>query len=211
MLGYGRFGQIVTRMLRAEGYELTLIDDDPGQIALVRRFGVKVFYGDGTNLAMLRAAGAAEARMVVVAVPGRERITAIAELVRRAFPDVKVASRAVDRAHAHELMTLGVDVFERETFRSAIGLGERALVALGTDAAEANNIATAFVAHDVKLLEDSYALRNDRDAYLGFVRASTEMLELVLRADREHTRRPARPDESSGQPEVDKRAAAGSE
>ncbi len=211
VLGYGRFGQIVTRMLRTQGFELTLIDDDPGQIALVRRFGVKVFYGDGTNLGMLRSAGVAEAQMVVIAVAGRERITTIAELVRRAFPHVKIAARAVDRAHAHDLMTLGVDVFERETFRSAIGLGERALVALGIERDNAHEIAEAFVAHDVKLLEDSYALRHDREAYLGFVRASTELLESVLRADREHGRRPEQSPTPPAEEPVDKRAPAPSE
>ena len=72
VLGYGRFGQIVTRLLRAQGFEMTLIDDDPAQIELVKRFGVKVFYGDGARLDMLRAAGAAEAQMIVIAV-GRRR------------------------------------------------------------------------------------------------------------------------------------------
>lgn len=185
VLGYGRFGQIVTRMLRGQGYEMTLIDDDPAQIALVKRFGVKVFYGNGSRLSLLRAAGVEDAKMVVIAVAGRERILAIAEIMKRAFPHVPIAARAVDRAHAHELMALGVEVFERETFRSAIGLGERALTALGVPEDEAHRIAQAFERHDVKLLEESYQLRNDQDAYVGFVRHSTELLEKVMIADRE--------------------------
>jgi len=184
VLGYGRFGQIVTRMLRAQGFEMTLIDDDPAQIDLVKRFGVKVFYGDGARLEMLRAAGAADAKMIIIAVAGGERILAIAELIRRHFPDVIVAARAVDRNHAHDLMALGVEVFERETFRSAIRLGEKALVALGHDEDKARRLSEAFEQHDLKMLRDSYAVRHDRDAYIGFVRRSTETLDAVMRADR---------------------------
>jgi glutathione-regulated potassium-efflux system ancillary protein KefC len=185
VLGYGRFGQIVTRLLRAQGYSMTLIDDDPAQIELVKRFGVKVFYGDGARLDILRAAGAAEAEMIVIAVAGGDRILAIAEMIRRHFPDVKIAARAVDRSHAHDLMALGVTTFERETFRAAITLGEKALVALGHSAEEARRMAHTFEEHDERLLNESYDLRNDRDAYIGFVRRSTEMLDRVMQADRD--------------------------
>jgi glutathione-regulated potassium-efflux system ancillary protein KefC len=187
VLGYGRFGQIVTRLLRAQGYSMTLIDDDPAQIELVKRFGVKVFYGDGGRLDILRAAGAAEAQMIVIAVAGGDRILSIAELIRRHFPNVKIAARAIDRSHAHELMALGVEVFERETFRAAITLGAKALTALGHTPEEARRLSAAFEEHDERLLADSYQLRDDRDAYIGFVRRSTEMLDKVMRADREAT------------------------
>lgn len=185
VLGYGRFGQIFTRLMRAQGYAMTLIDDDPAQIELMRRFGVKVFYGDGGRLDILRAAGAAEAAMIVITVAGENRILAIAELVRRHFPRARIAARAVDRAHAHKLMALGIETFERETFRGAIALGEKALVDLGHAPEEAHRMALTFEAHDERLLHDSYALRDDNDAYIGFVRRSTEMLDKVMQADRE--------------------------
>jgi glutathione-regulated potassium-efflux system ancillary protein KefC len=185
VLGYGRFGQIVTRMLRAQGFEMTLIDDDPAQIELVKRFGVKVFYGDGGRLEILRAAGADQARMIVIATAGGERILGIAELIRRHFPDVIVAARAVDRSHAHDLMALGVQVIERETFRAAIRLGEQALQALGQEEAHARRVADAFEKHDTRMLHESFAVRHDQAAYIGFVRRSTEMLDAVMRADRE--------------------------
>ncbi len=184
VLGYGRFGQIVTRLLRAQGYQMTLIDDDPAQIELVKRFGVKVFYGDGGRLDILRAAGAADAEMIVIAVAGGDRILTIAELVRRHFPKIKIAARAVDRSHAHQLMALGVEAFERETFRGATALGEHALIALGHPQDEAERLTAAFEEHDERLLRESYELRDDRDAYVGFVRKSTEMLDRVMRADR---------------------------
>lgn len=184
VLGYGRFGQIVTRMLRAQGFEMTLIDDDPAQIELVKRFGVKVFYGDGGRLDILRAAGAGDAKMIVIAVAGGERILEIARMIRRHFPQVKVAARAVDRSHAHDLMAIGVEIFERETFRSALRLGERALVALGRDEKEARRVADAFEEHDIRMLYDSYVVRHDQAAYIGFVRRSTELLDQVMKADR---------------------------
>jgi glutathione-regulated potassium-efflux system ancillary protein KefC len=186
VLGYGRFGQIVTRMLRAQGFEMTLIDDDPAQIELVKRFGVKVFYGDGGRLEILRSAGADQARMIVIATAGAERILGIAQLIRRHFPDVIIAARAVDRSHAHDLMALGVEVIERETFRAAIHLGEKALETLGLDKAHAHRIAEAFERHDRRMLQESFAVRHDQDAYIGFVRRSTEMLDAVMRADREN-------------------------
>ncbi|MBL8598842.1 MULTISPECIES: monovalent cation:proton antiporter-2 (CPA2) family protein [unclassified Devosia] len=185
VLGYGRFGQIVTRLLRAQGYSMTLIDDDPAQIELVKRFGVKVFYGDGGRLDILRAAGAQGAEMIVIAVAGGDRILAIAEMIRRHFPQVKIAARAVDRGHAHELMALGVETFERETFRAAITLGQKALIALGHPPEEAHRMARTFEEHDERLLAESYDLRDDRDAYIGFVRKSTELLDGVMQADRE--------------------------
>ncbi|HEY0854855.1 MAG TPA: NAD-binding protein, partial [Devosia sp.] len=136
-------------------------------------------------LDILRAAGADDARMIVIAVAGGERILSIAQTIRRHFPNVTIASRAVDRSHAHDLMTLGVTVFERETFRSAISLGEKALAALGYEPEAARRLATAFEQHDNRLLEESYGLRHDQDAYVGFVRRSAELLDAVMRADRE--------------------------
>src|SRR5690606_36648447 len=112
---------------------------------------------------------------------------AIAEIIRRYFPDVIVAARAVDRSHAHDLMALGVHVFERETFRAAVKLGERALAALGHPADEGRHVAAAFEAHDTRMLHDRFGMRHDQQAYIGFVRRSTALLEEVMRADVEST------------------------
>lgn len=185
VLGYGRFGQIVTRLLRAQGFEMTLIDDDPSQIELMKRFGVKVFYGDGGRLDILHAAGMQQAKLVVIAVAGRERISSIATLVRNNFPNVKIAARAVDRRHAHDLTEIGVDVFERETFRSALALGQQALTLLGYTKPRSEHLADAFAAHDRKILRESWSLRHDADAYIGYLRQSNEMLTNLMQADRE--------------------------
>ena len=183
VLGYGRFGQIITRMLRAQGFETTLIDDDPAQIELVRKFGVKVFYGDGSRLDLLHAAGVGQAELVVVAVGGADRILDIARKVRRHFPDVTIAARAIDRGHAHELMAMGVEVFERETFLSAISLGAKVLVQLGVAPIDAHHMAQAFERHDNQLLTDSFAVREDEDAYVGMVRQSMSLLNETMEGD----------------------------
>lgn len=207
VLGYGRFGQIVTRLLRAQGFEMTLIDDDPAQIELVKRFGVKVFYGDGGRIEILRAADADRAKMIVIAVAGGDRILGIAELVRRNFPDVIIAARAVDRSHAHDLMALGVHVIERETFRAAIRLGEQALKALGHDEAQARRLAEAFEEHDTRMLHESYDVRHDQAAYIGFVRRSTEMLDAVMKADRQQASSP----DDAAETDIDKPTPRASE
>ena len=183
VLGYGRFGQIVTRMLRAQGFEMTLIDDDPVQIELVRRFGVKVFYGDASRLELLHSAGVQHAELVVIAVGGRDRILAVARNIHRHFPHVAIAARAVDRGHAHDLMAMGVEVFERETFLSAINLGAKVLVKLGRSPEEAERLARAFEAHDNQLLHDSFAVREDETAYAGMVRTSMGLLTAAMSAD----------------------------
>lgn len=183
VLGYGRFGQIVTRMLRAQGFDMTLIDDDPVQIELVRRFGVKVFYGDASRLDLLHAAGVQNAELVVIAVGGRDRILAIARNIHRHYPQVTIAARAVDRGHAHDLMAMGVEVFERETFRSAINLGTKVLVKLGHEPEEAERLASAFEAHDNQLLKDSFAVREDEKAYIGMVRNAMGLLTEAMKAD----------------------------
>ncbi|WP_332686535.1 monovalent cation:proton antiporter-2 (CPA2) family protein [Devosia sp.] len=183
VLGYGRFGQIITRMLRSQGFEMTLIDDDPAQIELVRKFGVKVFYGDASRLGLLHAAGVARADLVVIAVGGHTRILDIARTLRRHFPNVPVASRAIDRGHAHELMALGVEIFERETFLSAVSLGAKVLTQLGIAPIDAMHMAQAFERHDNKLLEESFAVRHDDAAYLGMVRESMGLLDDAMRGD----------------------------
>ncbi|MHA6296970.1 monovalent cation:proton antiporter-2 (CPA2) family protein [Devosia sp. CAU 1758] len=183
VLGYGRFGQIVTRMLRRHGYDMTLIDDDAAQIELVRRFGVKVFYGDASRADLLHSAGVGRAELVIIAVGGTERILDIARNVRRHFPEVAIAARAVDRSHAHALMELGVTLFERETFHSALQLGRRVLVHLGHSETEAEELARDFQIRDEDLLARAFAVRNDHEAFLGTVRQSMTLLHEAMQAD----------------------------
>ncbi|HEY5791009.1 MAG TPA: glutathione-regulated potassium-efflux system protein KefC, partial [Gammaproteobacteria bacterium] len=120
IVGFGRFGQIIARLLHANGIGTTILDHDPGHIDLIRRFGFKVFYGDGTRLDLLEAAGAANARLLVVAIDDRAEALQIVRRVREHFPELCILARAWDANHLLELREAGVEMVEREAFEGAL-------------------------------------------------------------------------------------------
>jgi glutathione-regulated potassium-efflux system protein KefB len=132
VIGFGRFGQIVSQALLARGHKIATIDTDTDMIRAAATFGFKVYYGDGTRLDILRAAGIESVDMVVVAIDKKDQATRIAELVRDEFPLVKVMARAYDRGHAIELVKAGVEFQIREMFESALTLSGQALRVLGS-------------------------------------------------------------------------------
>ncbi|SPL62340.1 monovalent cation:proton antiporter-2 (CPA2) family protein [Ochrobactrum soli] len=136
LIGFGRFGQIVSQPLLSRGHSISIIETSTEAIRNAEDFGFKVYYGDGSRLDILHAAGAEHAKAIVIAVNDAKAANAIAELARHEFPLVPVLARSIDREHAIELINAGVDYQVRETFESALILGERALVVLG-DAPEA--------------------------------------------------------------------------
>jgi glutathione-regulated potassium-efflux system protein KefB len=133
VIGFGRFSQIVSQPILARGYTISTIDTDPEMIRAAGSFGFKVYYGDGTRLDMLHAAGAAHARAVVVGIDDKAAATRIVHLMKSEFPLVPVLARAFDRAHMMELIRAGADEYVRETFESALSLGARSLAVLGED------------------------------------------------------------------------------
>lgn len=133
MIGFGRFGQVVSQCLLAEGIDVTIIDNNPARIQNAGRFGFKIYYGDGTRLDVLRAAGADAARMIAVCIDDREAAVRIAAMVRAEFGGKLLYMRAYDRPHTLELRARGVDYEVRETFESALAFGRDALVGLGLD------------------------------------------------------------------------------
>lgn len=137
LIGFGRFGQILSQMLLAEGIDLTIIDKDPSMIRSAGRFGFRIFYGDGTRLDVLRSVGADRARVVVVATENPAVTNRIVELVKAEFPLARVHARAFDRAHALELLDRNADFLVRETYESAVLAGRETLQALGIDAERA--------------------------------------------------------------------------
>lgn len=185
VLGYGRFGQIVARLLHAQGFETTLVDHDPAQIEFVKRFGFKVFYGDVGRLDLLEAAGAKDAKAMVIAINEPEKSKLIVELAQRHFPRTKLYVRAMGRGHAYDLIEAGVDGFERDLFHSSIHLGVKVLIGLGYPAHRAWRIAKAFSRYDEKFMRDSAKLRNDDEAFMSFMRESQILLDAVMRADEE--------------------------
>jgi glutathione-regulated potassium-efflux system protein KefB len=130
LIGFGRFGQIVSQPLLARGHTVSIIDVDPGRIREAERFGFKVFYGDGSRLDILRAAGAAQASVIVVAASDRDAISRIVELAHHEFPMVPVLARATTRQHAQELLRHGAAFQIRETYESAMVMGREALLHL---------------------------------------------------------------------------------
>jgi glutathione-regulated potassium-efflux system protein KefB len=131
IIGFGRFGQLVTQCLLAEAVDIVTIDNDPEMIESAGRFGAKVYYGDGARLDVLRAAIGTEVRLVAVCVDKREAADRIVDLVRAEFPGLKLYVRSYDRRHTLELLTKGVDFEIRETFESAVEFGRAALEGLG--------------------------------------------------------------------------------
>ncbi len=140
VIGFGRFGQIVSQCLLAEGIDVTTIDNDPEMIQQAARFGFKVYYGDGTRLDVLRAAGAVEARLVAICVDNREAASRIVDLVHADFPGTKLYVRSFDRRHSLQLIGKGVDLEVRETYELALLFGRKTLEGLGLDPERASEI-----------------------------------------------------------------------
>lgn len=138
VIGFGRFGQIVTQALLLQHVDVTVIDSDVERIRSAARFGFKVYYGDGTRLDVLRAAGAGKARVICVCVDDREAALRIAQMAKAEFPAARLHARAYDRIHAIDLMKADVDFQMRETFESALGFGRVTLEAVGLTYDEAS-------------------------------------------------------------------------
>lgn len=181
--GYGRFGQIVSRMLTADGIQTTLLDHDSFQIEMTGRFGYKVFYGDAGRVELLKAAGADEASLLVIAIDDRDKAVQMVISARQFFPQLKVLARAYDRSHAYELMEAGADVITRETFGSALMMGEEALKLLGYEESQAYRVMRTFKKHDEQGLKKLYEVWGDDHAYGLRIRENIENLENVLKDD----------------------------
>ncbi len=178
--GFGRFGHIVGRFLRANGVEATVLDVDSDHVDLLRRLGMRVYYGDASRVDLLRAAGAERARLLVVAVDEPGKAMEIVAAARRHFPHLTILSRARGRAHAYELIDAGVERIYRETLDSSLRVGVDALRLLGRPAYATLRAARRFRRHDEESVRALAALRHDRGAYLSRARESIEDLERLI-------------------------------
>ncbi len=169
LIGFGRVGQIVSQPLIARGHSISAIDNDTEMIRAAAQFGFKVWYGDGCRMDILHAAGAASADLVVIATDKAETTTKIAEVMKHEYPLVPVLARAFDRGHAIELMSKGVDYQIRETFESAIAMGREAVLRLGADAEEADELIEGVLARDRErlALQSVEGIFAGRDLLLG--------------------------------------------
>ncbi len=181
--GFGRYGQIVGRLLFASGIRATVLDHDPDQIAFLRKLDFRVFYGDVTRLDLLHSAGAAEARLLVVAVDDVAASTKVVDVVRQHFPHLTIVARARNVSHWVELRRRGVDIIERETFEAALRTGRRALERLGIGRYEARERADRFRRQNVRVLDEMLPIFGDETRRLSAAKAGREQLEKQFAED----------------------------
>jgi glutathione-regulated potassium-efflux system ancillary protein KefC len=182
--GLGRVGQVVARLLNASGFHPTVLDDDPDHVEQSRQFGFRVFYGDATRLDLLHAAGADTADLLIIALDERESITRLARIARANFPRLRLIARAHDMRHMFELRDLGVEMVERETWLSALKLGETALAVSTQDPERAQRAARAFAEHDHVVQAKLYAVHKSApDAHITVSNELRDQLKRTLAED----------------------------
>lgn len=183
--GFGRYGQVVGRMLYANGVQPTVLDHDPDAIEAMRRFGWRVHYGDASRLDLLRTAGAETARVFVLAIDDVARSLAVAALVRQHFPALTVVARARNVRHHFALKALGVTLIERETLDSALMSARSTLELLGWLPHEARTLAQRFRRHNIRQLDEMAPHWQDEARLVAVARQAREQLEALFAQERE--------------------------
>ncbi len=187
IVGFGRFGRIVGRLLHANGYPTTILDHDPDQISEARKYGYEVYYGDARRLDLLESAGAAEAEIMVITLDDPQASLTVLKQVKKHFPHLRVIARAYGMGHAFELRKAGVDVYEREMLESGLALGESVLKKLGLGAYQAKQAIHTFREHDLQLFEKLYEV-DEQEQHITIYREAREQLKQILEADEEKIR-----------------------
>ena len=182
LAGYGRFGQIIGRVLNGEHVKITVLEKNPEQIELLRKFGYQGYFGDASRLDLLESAGALQAKLLIVAVGGVEKNLEIVRLAKQHYPHLIIFARARNRRHAYELHKLGVDYFKRELFNSSLEMTKQILKYLGYKQKDIIAKANAFEKHDEKNLYDSFEFFDEEKDLINFARQAKGELERLLHA-----------------------------
>lgn len=182
--GFGRFGQIVGRLLLAQGVQPTLLDLDPDTIGRIRKFGFRVFFGDATRLDLLHSARAREAKVLVVALDDVEAGLKLVDLAKEHFPNLTIVARARNVSHYLELRARGVTRIERETFEASLRVGRSVMELLGDDPFEAKEDADHFRRHNVEMLEALLPHLSNEASRMSIAKAGREQLEQQVARDR---------------------------
>ena len=182
--GFGRYGQIVGRMLLTQGLSATVLDHDADMVETIRQFGFRVFYGDATRLDLLRLSGAASARILVVAVDDKEQSLKIVALAREHFPNLEIVARARDVPHWSALRDHGVQRVERELFESSLRSARSVLEIMGYPPHEARQQAMRFRQHNIALFEQLYPHRKDRAKFIAVSTEGRQQLEEQMAQER---------------------------
>jgi len=183
IVGFGRFGQVVARMLTAMKIRFTALDASPQQVDFVRQYGNEIYYGDGSRIDLLEAAGAHRAKILVLAIDEVESSITAATHIRAHFPDLKVFARARNRQHAYQLMDLGIQLIRRETFLSAADMGRAVLESLGVGTLQARELTARFVEHDERRLHEHHSLHNDEQKMRALAKEAARELEEMFARD----------------------------
>ena len=190
--GFGRYGQIVGRMLSAQGVSATVLDHDAEMIETVRTFGYRVFYGDATRLDLLRTAGAAQAKILVLSVDDVEQSLKIVDMVQEHFPQLQIVARARDVPHWNALRDRGVMRVERELFDSSLRSARNVLELLGQPPEATRQAAETFRAHNLELFERMYPHRNNREKFIAVAKQGRSQLEAQMKLEREQSTQPVK-------------------
>lgn len=185
IVGFGRFGQVVGRLLIGNQINTTVIDHNPDQIERLRKFGFKTYYGDVLRSDVLHSAGAGQARLIVLAMDDAETTNQAVERIKQEFPNLTIVARAIDRVHALDLVDLGVEHITRETFYSALKMGRETLELLGFSKQQADRLTDRLREHDIETLYKQVAIRDDEKALISMARNAREELQKTLASDRE--------------------------
>ena len=183
--GFGRYGQIVGRMLFANGVRSTVLDHDAEAIEALRKFGWRVYYGDATRLDLMRTAGADKAKVIVLAIDDIEQSVECAKMIRENFPKAIVVARARNVQHFYELYDLGIRCIERETLDSALMSARSALEQLGWQPHQARNLALRFRRHNVAQLATIAPHRKDEARLIAAAKQGRQQLEELFALERQ--------------------------
>ncbi|WP_409432319.1 monovalent cation:proton antiporter-2 (CPA2) family protein [Litorimonas sp. RW-G-Af-16] len=184
ILGYGRVGQIAGRLLQTQEIGTTIIDNNGDHIEFLKQFGHKVYYGDASDMDILRLAGAKTAKVIIVAMDDTQAVTRTVREVREHYPQAKIIARAFGRPHLFELLAEDADFVERETIRGGLAIGRKALEFMGESEARAARLADDFLAFDFKLARETYEMREDMGALAEHAATARELLKETLNADK---------------------------
>lgn len=189
VVGFGRFGQVVGRLLMANNKRITVLERDISVVSLMRKYGYKVYYGDATELELLRAAGAANAQSIVITCNEPEDVMTIVHLCQQHFPQLQIQARARGRVEAHELLQAGVTQFSRETFSSALELGRKTLMTLGMHPHQAHRAQQHFRRLDMRMLRELMPNLSESAAQASRVREARRELEDIFQREMQHEKR----------------------
>jgi monovalent cation:proton antiporter-2 (CPA2) family protein len=186
--GFGRFGVVMGRFLIANGIKATILDNNPDNIDVLKKFGFKVYYGDASRADLLASAGASEAKVLVVAVDDKQQSLKIVDLAQRTYPHLKILARSTDMDHTYELLDRKVDGLKRDTFESSLLLGTEVLSHLGYNHYRAHRLASTFRRHNEEVMHELYQHHGeDEKKYLSEAKKYAAELEELLQTENEES------------------------